>query len=131
VRICSHKNLPPELRNVEAYVYISCFTEEQIKKNKEDQIKNKSLDIMTTDLSKMKGIRHPITTDESLYETSLIKDNAISQLIKTVKETSIDCNIYPNNEQENLVCYAPTPSLKYSYKPNYEDDINTTTFKEL
>lgn len=124
VRICSHKNLPPELRNVEAYVYISCFTQDQIKKHK-------SLDIMTTDLSKLKGIRQPITTDESLYETSLIKDNAISQLIKTVKETSIDCNIYPNNEQENLVCYAPTPSLKYSYKPNFEDDINTTTFKEL
>jgi hypothetical protein len=124
VRICSHKNLPPELRNVEAYVYISCFTPEQIKKNK-------SLDIMISDLSKTRGIRRPITTDESLYETSIIKDDAISQLIKTVKETSIDCNIYPNNENENLVCYNPTPSLKYSYKPNYEDDINTTTFKDL
>jgi len=83
-----------------------------------------------TDLSK-KGVKRPITTDESLYETSIIKDHAISQLIKTVKETSIDCSIYKNNSRENLVCYDPTPSLKYAYKPNYEDDVNTTTFKEL
>ena len=123
VRICSHKNLPEEFKTVEAYVYISCFTEEQIKKHK-------TLDIMMTDLSK-RGVKRPITTDESLYETSIIKDHAISQLIKTVKETSIDCNIYPNNSHENLVCYNPTPSLKYSYKPNYEDDVNTTTYKEL
>lgn len=123
VRICSHKNLPEEFKTVQAYVYISCFSEEQIKKHK-------TLDIMMTDLSK-RGVKRPITTDESLYETSIIKDHAISQLIKTVKETSIDCNIYPNNSKENLVCYNPTPSLKYSYKPNYEDDVNTTTYKEL
>ena len=123
VRICSHKNLPEEFKTVEAYVYISCFSPEQLKKHK-------TLDIMMTDLSK-RGVKRPITTDESLYETSLIKDHAISQLIKTVKETSIDCNIYPNNSHENLVCYNPAPSLKYSYKPNYEDDVNTTTYKEL
>jgi len=123
VRICSHKNLPEEFRTVQAYVYISCFTQQQINSHK-------TLDIMMTDTSK-KGVKKPITTDESLYETSLIKDHAISQLIKIVKETSIDCNIYINNSREKLVCYNPTPSLKYSYKPNYEDDVNTTTYKEL
>lgn len=123
VRICSHKNLPEELKTVEAYVYISCYSQEQIQKHK-------TLDIMMTDMSK-KGTKRPITTDESLYETSIIKDQAISQLIKTVKETSIDCNVYPSNSNENLVCYNPTPSLKYSYKPDYNEDVNTTTHKEL
>ena len=47
-----------------------------------------------------------MTTDESLYEISRIKDNINSQLITAVKESAIDCSLYSGSSKENLVCYG-------------------------
>ena len=123
VRICSHKNLPEELRNVEAFVYLSVFSEQQIEKNKKT-------DLMIGDMGKV--IHKPLTTDEYLYEMSMKKEQAISQLIQTVKETAIDCSVYPNNRAEGIVCHDSTnTSLEYSYHPNLETDLNTNVKKNV
>jgi hypothetical protein len=101
-RICSHEDLPEELRTVQVFLYLSVFTEKQ----KTDK---NSIEIMIHDLSKVN--QKSITTDESLYEISLIKDNINQKILKSIKETAIDCNVYNTKksrevENENLVCYG-------------------------
>jgi hypothetical protein len=105
-RICSHKNLPEELRTVQVFLYISVFTEAQ-------RIDPKYKNIMTSDIGKdtiVDGKRKngkAITTDENLYAISAIKNDINQQLLKGIKETAIDCRLYKKgNAESNLVCYG-------------------------
>jgi hypothetical protein len=138
VRICSHKNLPEEYRTVEAFIYLSVFSNEQIQgltlkgsKKTAKTISKDLLTVMSKDVSKFNE-KIPVTTDENLYEISMKKEEAISQLIKTIKETSIDCTVYPSNEIEGLQCFMPdSPSLEYSYNPNLEKDSMVSLKKTI
>ena len=101
-RICSHEDLPEELRTVEIFLYLSVFTEKQ----KTDK---NSIEIMIHDISKMD--QKSITTDQSLYEIAQIKDNINQKILKSIKETSIDCNVYntkksKGKDDEQLICYG-------------------------
>ena len=101
-RICSHEDLPEELRTVEVFLYLSVFTEKQ----KTDK---NSIEIMIHDVSKMD--QTSITTDQSLYEIAQIKDNINQKILKSIKETSIDCNVYntkksKGSDDEQLICYG-------------------------
>ena len=101
-RICSHEDLPEELRTVEVFLYLSVFTEKQ----KTDK---NSIEIMIHDISKID--QKSITTDQSLYEIAQIKDNINQTILKSIKETSIDCNVYntkksKGSDDEQLICYG-------------------------
>jgi len=100
-RICSHEELPEEHKTVKVFLYLSVFTETQ----KTDK---KTIEIMMHDKSRIDG--RAITTDESLYEISQIKDKINQQILKSIKETAIDCNVYnkktKGKDDENLVCYG-------------------------
>ena len=101
-RICSHEDLPEELRTVQVFLYLSVFTEKQ----KTDK---NSIEIMIHDVSKID--KTSITTDQSLYEIAQIKDNINQKILKSIKETSIDCNVYNSKklkgkDDEELVCYG-------------------------
>jgi hypothetical protein len=114
VRICSHKNLTPQYQNVKAFVYLSTIPSDQINKKNPNQI-------MMKDISRI-DVNRPISTDEFLYEVATLKEKIMSQLVQVIKETSIDCTVYPHNKEENLVCYAPTSvdnKSVYTYEPNY------------
>jgi hypothetical protein len=116
-RICSHKNLPQELRTVKVFCYISVFSEIQ-KKNKEyKEILHKDTNETT---------KSPMTTDESLYTIALRKDNINSQLLKGIKESAIDCRLYKKgNAKENLVCYGEGHNYKsnsFGIFPTIEED---------
>jgi hypothetical protein len=139
VRICSHKNLPEEYKTVDAFIYVSVFSNEQIqaltvKGSSKKTAKTVSKDlimVMSKDTSKFNE-KIPITTDENLYEISMRKEEAISQLIKTIKETSIDCTVYPSNAVEGLQCFMQdVPSLEYSYNPNLEKDMMVSLKKPI
>lgn len=137
VRICSHKNLSEEYRTVEAFIYMSAFSEEQLQayKNKNAKKLGRTVSkdlymVMTNDESSVD--KSPITTDQFLYEISMRKEEAISQLVKVIKETSIDCTVYPSNQIEGLQCFTPdSSSLSYSYQPNFEDDLNVSLKKNI
>lgn len=114
-RICSHMNLPEELRTLKVFIYLTTFTEAQ--KN------DKNLKIMTNDVSRLNG--QPYTTDESLFEIATIKDGLIGQIMKSVKETAIDCQLYAkSNRSENLVCYGygKTDKNEFGSYPTFEED---------
>ena len=116
-RICSHKNLPEELRTVKVFLYISVFSESQ-KANRDYK------DLMINDISRHTS--KAITTDEALYDIALLKDNINSQLLKSIKETAIDCRLYKKgNASENLVCYGEGVSIKtndFGIFPSIEED---------
>jgi hypothetical protein len=99
-RICSHEDLPKELRTVKVFLYISTFSETQ----KNDK---QNIEIMIHDLSRIpdkNGKQTSVTTDESLFEIANIKTDINQHILKSIKETSIDCTLYKTDE--NLVCYG-------------------------
>jgi hypothetical protein len=120
-RICSHQGLPEELRTVEVFIYIMTFTQQQLDSDFAIELKLK-------DLSKNAPYL-PQTSDQKLFEISTIKEQLTSQLLKAVKETSIDCATHSkSSNKEGLVCLSfgqPTVS-NFAYNPNYTQDENDT-----
>jgi hypothetical protein len=116
-RICSHQNLPEELRTITVFMYLMTLSEEQKKSNDavELRIKDKSKRDNST----------PITTDEALYEIATIKEEVSQQLLLSVKESSIDCAIHSKfGAKEKLQCFSfgPTDSEKFAFTPSITDE---------
>jgi hypothetical protein len=126
-RICSHANLPEELRNVQVFLYLSVLTEEQ-KTNK------LNIELRTKDISR-KDNQTPVTTDEYLYEISNMKDDIAKQILKAVKETAMDCSLHrmkkdgKKADDENLVCYSfgKVTSNEFGSLPVLEMDAGQQT----
>jgi hypothetical protein len=139
-RICSHIDLPEELRTVDVFLYIMRFTARQIASDNDE-----SLNIRMNDKSKTDGVT-PMSTDQSLYEISNIKERVTRQILTAVKESSFDCMIHANaSSKERLNCYSFGPGVgeeSLAYHPNIaseEDDARmklnrttkTTTLRKL
>jgi len=122
-RICSHVDLPEELRTVDVFLYLMRFTARQIATDNDE-----SLNIRMHDKSKTDGTT-PMSTDQSLYEISNIKERITRQILTAVKESSFDCMIHANAAaKERLQCYsfgAGVGEETLAYQPNIaaeEDD---------
>jgi len=122
-RICSHKNLPEELRTIKVFLYMSKFSDKQ-------KFSGENIRIMDADVSRIKKTPPgsklgtlAITTDETLFEIAVIKDRLTKQLLKSVKESSVDCNVY-DNSKEGLVCYTygHATSNEFGAFPSYAED---------
>jgi hypothetical protein len=112
-RICSHNDLPQELQTVEVFLYLMTFSQLQIDNKLSTELKLKD----RSDID-----RRPITTDEKLFEVATIKENINKQLLKTMKETSIDCSVNPDNT--DLQCYSfGNPNVNsFSYLPEMTEE---------
>jgi hypothetical protein len=121
-RICSHNDLPVELQTVEVFLYLMTFTEKQ--KSGEE-----SMELKLKDLSKRAPFV-PLTSDEALYEISNIKEEVNMQLIRAIKESSIDCAVYSKKSKEGLHCLSfgsdPSPST-FSFVPDLNKQANDQT----
>jgi len=116
-RICSHKNLPKELQTVDVFLYLMTFTREQLSSEESKELKLK-------DKSKIDN-KTPLTSDEALYEISVIKEDINKSILKAVKEASIDCTLYTKaGGKENLQCFTfGNPSInKLAYQQSIEED---------
>jgi len=125
-RICSHQDLPEELRTVKVFVYISVIPKSLLIDKKNEKIR----EIIAFDHSK-KDINIPFTTDQTLFEIAEIKDSINSQILKAIKETSIDCSLYNDNPDEPLTCYGfgLVRENQFSSYPRLETDLaEKTTF---
>jgi hypothetical protein len=122
-RICSHKDLPLELQTVEVFVYVMQFTQAQLDSEFAMELRIKAQD-------KSKLAPYPVqTSDQKLYEISNIKEQLSAQLLKGIKEASIDCATYTkSNTKEGLVCmsFNNAKAADFSYNPNYAQDQNDT-----
>jgi len=114
-RICSHKDLPLPLQTVEVFIYLMTFTETQ-------RTGTYSRELVLHDMSKREP-KVPQTSDEYLYEICVIKEEVSGQLIKAIKETSVDCSVYSKNSKEDLRCiaFADPPKSAFSYTPNIDN----------
>jgi hypothetical protein len=120
-RICSHQSLPKELQTVEVFIYIMIFTQQQLKSEYAIELKLK-------DQSKFVPYL-PLSSDEKLLETSNTKEQLSSQILKCIKESSIDCATHiQSNTKEGLVClsFGQSDANHFSYNPNYSQDQNDT-----
>jgi hypothetical protein len=120
-RICSHQGLPLELRTVQVFIYIMTFTEKQL--DSEFAVELKLKDGANTFPFK------PQSSDEKLFEISMIKENLSGQILKAIKSTSIDCATHSkSNNKEGIVCLRfREPTINsFSFNPNIEQDQNDT-----
>jgi hypothetical protein len=119
-RICSHADLPKELRTVKVFLYLMTFTEAQIKDENYKELR-------LQDVGKKEDTSlRPLTSDEALYEISTIKEDINKEILKNIKEASIDCNIHKTvGGKEELICFSfgNVNSDSFSYTPSiYKDD---------
>jgi hypothetical protein len=126
-RICSHIDLPEELRTVDVFLYLMRFTARQMASDNDE-----SLNIRMNDKSKTDGTT-PMSTDQSLYEISNIKERITRQILTAVKESSFDCMIHANaSSKERLNCYSfgvGTGEESLAYQPNIATEEDDKTKK--
>jgi hypothetical protein len=118
-RICSHQDLPEELRTVQVYLYVTTLSDEQ-------KTDDKNIELRIRDVSRLDE-NIPVTTDETLYEIASIKQRINNQILQGVKETAIDCNIYARtakSDDKPMVCYGygKIESNTFSSYPSFEMD---------
>jgi hypothetical protein len=116
-RICSHQDLPPELRTVNVFLYLMTFTKEQL-------AGDGAIELKLNDVSKFDDTV-PVTSDETLYEISTIKERISQQLLTSVKESSMDCTIYNKPGTKDAVkCFSfgKSSPTTFSYKPSISNE---------
>ena len=116
-RICSHQDLPPDMRTLKIYLYISTLSKQQ-------RLSDKNIELKNRDRSRLDN-KTPVTTDETLFEIAKIKKDINEQILHTIKETSIDCELYSQkNKEENIVCYGygKIISNDFSSYPYFKND---------
>ena len=120
-RICSHKDLPEELRTVQVFMYVSILSEKQ--RNHET---TNNVELINRDVSRLDK-NEPVTTDESLFEIATMKDRINRQILMSVKQSAMDCSLYSNkNADEPLVCYGhgiKIESNAFSTYPSIDVDM--------
>jgi len=117
-RICSHQELPQEKRNVKVFLYMTTLTDKQ-------RTDKNNVELTIRDVSKVDK-KTVLTTDETLFEIATIKQRINQQLLKSIKESAIDCEMYKSgNKDENLVCYGfgKVESNMFASYPNLNDDL--------
>ena len=120
-RINSHQELPPELRTVKVFLYLSTLSKEQ-------KVDEKHIELRIRDVSRIDK-KTPITTDEYLFEIASAKQRINSQILQAVKETAVDCNVYnaipkKKGDEDHYVCYGEgrVESNQFSSYPSFERD---------
>ena len=116
-RICSHQDLPEELRTVEVFLYLMVFSKKQLESDE-------SIEMRLKDKSKKDNLT-PVTTDEALYEIATIKEDITNKILLAVKEASFDCALHSKaGAKEQLQCFSfgKVNSSKFSYYPSIAEE---------
>jgi hypothetical protein len=104
---------------VKVFLYITTFTEQQ-------RTSEKNIELRIRDVSRVDS-KTTVTTDETLYEIASLKQNINNQILRAVKETAMDCNLYSPMSNENLVCYGygKVTSNQFGSFPAFDRDRDT------
>lgn len=110
VRYESHKELPPDKRNVEIYRYLMVFTEKQLEE-------------FLSMFGGPKSSRERITSDEYIHITSIKKEEIISEVLDVMKESAVDCNLNKLFNEPNINCIDFGKETGMSYYPDIKKDF--------
>jgi hypothetical protein len=116
-RICSHQALPEELRSVTVFLYLMVIPEKLLKSDE-------TIELRLHDRSRKDNIT-PVSTDEALYEIATAKEEISTNLLKLVKEASIDCALHlKSNKAEKLQCFTfgSSDPGKFSYELSFDEE---------
>ena len=116
-RICSHQELPVELRTVTVFLYLMTFSEKQLKSDD-------TIELRLHDRSRKDDVT-PVSTDETLYEIATAKEAIATNILKAVKEASIDCTLHlKSNASEKLQCFSfgSSSNTKFAYEPSFAEE---------
>jgi len=139
-RLCSHQDLPEELRTVQVFLYLAVLSENQAKDEKHIELRLRDISKLTKKsatggstvslydryLKMLDPTPAVVTTDLMLLENALVKDRVNSQILHAVKETAMDCALYKKgNREENMVCYTfgKVKSNAFGSNPDLDQDI--------
>jgi hypothetical protein len=139
-RLCSHQDLPKDLRTVQVFLYLAVLSPTQAKDEKHIELRLRDVSKLTKNSAsggstatlydhylKMLDVNpYVVTTDQMLLENALVKDRVNSQILHAVKETAMDCALYKKgNREENMVCYSfgKVKSNAFGSNPDLEKDI--------
>jgi len=115
-RICSHEQLPEELRTIKVFLYITYFGENLLEKVNST--------IQTTDIDPA-DVSHIETTDEYLLRIATSKEVLNNTFLKAIKESAMDCTLYKN--KEGLMCYGvgmdKNPGNNFLSYPTVDQDL--------
>lgn len=105
-RTNSHKDLPPEERNVEIFKYISVFDKQNAKLSKENY-----------------------STDEYIDLLSFKKQVIIDEMLMAIKQASMDCILNSGAIKPAYSCFTFGSNAKgLAYMPKLETDIITASY---
>ena len=145
-RICSHQDLPEELRTVKVYLYMSVIPDEIKESDKHKNLRLRDVSRLSNKMSdtiddttmlgrylrQLDNTVGVVTTDQQLFERALQKDQVNSQILNAVKESAMDCSLYENKD-ENLACYSfgQVRTNAFSTHPEIQKDIDEKDVKEV
>lgn len=115
-RICSHQELPEQLRTVDVFLYLMKFSDKQLKSDA-------TIELRLKDTSKRDGTT-PFTSDQALWEIATLKEEVTEKLLDSVKESSIDCSLHTSLGSEKLKCFSfgtVTPNV-FAYSASYTNE---------
>lgn len=138
-RIASHMDLPEKLRTVKVYLYMSTIPNDVISSDKHKSLRSRDVSRLTNKLSRtiddstflgryvkqLNSLPSVISTDQLLFERALQKNQVNSQILTAVKESSMDCSLYENKE-EDLACYNFGQIIKsntFESHPTIQQDV--------
>ena len=140
-RICSHQELSEEFRTVKVFVYLMTFTEEQLVPAATGGMASKEL--LMYDVSK-RNKQAPYTSDQALWEISMIKQDINKQILRSVKASAIDCALHSRvGDKEDIVClsfgavdpknFTTTPALtgEREYDKQQQQNLKKITWKAI
>lgn len=139
IRICSHKKLPMEERNVVVKLYMSVFSPEQAVTSEGPNIVPIRRNDMT--LKRYEGDEPRetfMTSDEYLYEVSYEKGRIIKSIALLLKQAAIDCEVHRKlhaREKPVIQCMrfdSKTSGEDLAYKPSFKnDDLDTLYLRNI
>lgn len=110
VRYESHKELPPEKRNVEIYRYLMTFTDKQVEE-------------FISMFSGPKSSRERITSDQYIHMMSEKKEEIINEVLNVMKESAVDCSLNKVFNEPTLNCLNFGKENGISYYPDIKKDF--------
>ena len=106
-RLNSHINLPQNERDFEVFIYVSTFTDKQLKEN---------ISLRAQDKSK--------TTDQAIFDVAERKKKIIGNIIDLMKSGSVDC-LSSKKYEKSIQCFSFPVNVKdndFSYELDVKDE---------
>lgn len=130
IRINSHKELPPEERNVKISFYLSVFTKEQASANQgfTNIVMIRKADTTTKRYEGGEPKQEFISTDEYLYNVTYIKGVVAGKITHLLKQAAVDCEIHRklhSREKPQIMCMRFDTNVRpedLAYTPSLRQD---------